>query len=541
MKNNSNSNDAPAVDNNYLTPESVGTLSVREIQLAIENQAFTTAQLVGAFLARIGRYNSTYNAVIELNPDALVEAHRIDARRALGEPLGPLAGIPIVIKDTIDCAGLPTTGGWRFLSSKTNGVSLIPNLDAPVVARLREAGAIILGKTNVSLLSLSGTNTNDSWAGPTYNAHSLQRAPGASSAGSATAIACGFAVFSLGEETGGSIQNPAAAQGLVSIKPSFALIPNIGVLPLASSTRDVVGPISKTIEDAAIALNTLAGYTADDPKTVASIGNVPREGYTSKLCKDRLRGRRIGLFGPGWRNVTLTAETQILYARAVEELEALGAIVIHDPFARSGFSEVAKPSKLDGLNGYDARGEESVAHDLENYFNRLGSTAPIRSLKDLIDVTGQDPFADGGYLAYHHELDGFTESLADVTKAPNLTSFLHARELYISIFNEVMSQHQLDALVFPQMRRETPLLFSSEVILETTVSEIDIGGFPGITVPAGFYPSGSPFALIFVGRLWDEANLLGLAYSYEQATLWCKQPKLAVRPKINEYLSAGFH
>src|SRR5690606_11455963 len=154
--------------------------------------------------------------------------------------LGPLAGVPIVVKDTMDMTGLPTTGGWSALCAKRGGIDLVPERDAPVVERMRRAGAIILGKTNVPMLSHSGSHANTSWAGPTLNAAMPDRMPGASSAGTATAVAAGMAVLGLAEETGGSIQNPAAAQDLVGVRPTLGLVPNVGILPL-SGNRDVVG------------------------------------------------------------------------------------------------------------------------------------------------------------------------------------------------------------------------------------------------------------------------------------------------------------
>ena len=189
-------------------------MTVADAQAAFA-KGVTAEALAKAFLARIETYNPRYNALIFLNPHALDEARAIDARRASGEALGPLAGVPVVIKDTMDVAGLPSTGGWHFLCSKAGGTDLIPGTDAPVVARMRAAGCVILGKTNVPVLSATGSHANDSWAGPTLNAMAPDLLPGGSSAGTATAVAASLAVLGLAEETGGSIQNPASAQGLV--------------------------------------------------------------------------------------------------------------------------------------------------------------------------------------------------------------------------------------------------------------------------------------------------------------------------------------
>lgn len=227
--------------------------TVQTLSAALARREISAEAVAEQSLARIAAEDGWLNAVITANPRLLEDAREIDRRRAAGEPLGPLAGIPVLVKDTMDMAGLPTTGGWAKLSARAGGVDLLPPRDCPVVQRMRAAGALLLGKTNVPVLSASGTNANDSWAGPTRNAIAPARAPGGSSAGSATGVAAGYAVIGLAEETGGSIQNPAAAQGLVGIKPSFGLVPNTGIMPLAGSTRDVAGPVATTVMDAALA------------------------------------------------------------------------------------------------------------------------------------------------------------------------------------------------------------------------------------------------------------------------------------------------
>jgi len=499
-------------------------MTVAQVQAGFASGAFTCETLVQACLDRIAAYNPHYNAIILANPAALDDARAIDRRRAAGEALGPLAGVPIVVKDTMDMAGFPSTGGWSLLCSRAGGTDLMPGSDAPVVARMRAAGAVILGKTNVPVLSASGTHANDSWAGPTYNAAGRQFVPGGSSAGSATSVAASLAVLGLAEETGGSIQNPAAAQALVGIKPTFALVPNAGVMPLASQ-RDVVGPVAKCVRDAALALDALAGFTMADPKTAASVGHLPKVGYTAGLRTDALQGTRLGLYGPGWRDLPLAAEVEALYRRARGELEARGATLVPDPFAGSGFAAIGQP--IPGSGYYDARGLESAPYDLQKYLERMGPGAALRSFADFALATAaQDPFGPGGVLAYMHGLPQFAPCLADPAQPPDLSDFAAAREAYLEIFGQVMDGAGLDALVFPQMRDPLPPLHGGEPIHETTVCEINIAGLPGIVVPAGYHEDGAPFCLIFVGRQWSEAALLSLAYDYEQATRHRRPPVL---------------
>lgn len=499
-------------------------LTVAQIQAALTAGELTAEALTAASIKRIDALNPIYNAVIFLNHDALAEAWAIDRRRAAGETLGPLAGVPVVVKDTMDMVGFPTTGGWSLLCGKVGGIDLRPQKDAPVVRRLREAGAIILGKTNVPVLSHTGSHANDSWAGPTLNPVGRQFLPGGSSAGTAAAVAAACVVLGLGEETGGSIQNPASAQALVGVKPTFGLVPVAGVMPL-SGLRDVVGPIARCVHDAAVTLDVIAGYSAEDSNTIAGVGHRPKGGYTAALRQDALCGKRVGLYGPGWRDQPLSDEASRLYSRARHELHSLRAVLIEDPFRGSGFAGLRKPTPP--LPQYDGRGLESLPYDLQKYLERLGPGAQLRSLAEFVRATAtEDPFAPSGVLGFMPNVPGFAECLADPGRPPDLSDFIALREAHLAIFEAVFSEQQLDVLVFPQMRAELPGLYSRQTIPETTVSEINIAGLPGVTVPAGYYASGAPFNLIFVGRRWSEGELLGYAHAYELATRHRRPPAL---------------
>jgi amidase len=502
----------------------VAELTLERVQDGFRSGAMTSEALTQAFLDRIAVYNPVYNAIIFLNPDALDDARAIDRRRAAGEALGPLAGVPVVVKDPMDMVGFPTTAGWSLLYSKTGGVDLMPATDAPVVARMRAAGAVILGKTNVPILSHTGAHANGSWAGPTYNPAGREFLPGGSSAGSACAVAASMAVLGLAEETGGSIQNPASAQALVGIKPSFALVPNAGVMPL-SGLRDVVGPIARCVRDAALTLDALAGYTSEDPKTIAGVGHRPPGGYASLLSEDALRGKRIGLYGPGWRDLPLSDEATRLYERAQGELAARGAVLVEDPFAGSGFAALRRPTPP--LAEFDARGLESVPYDLQKYLERLGPDAALKTFAEFAAATArEDAFASAGVLGFMPHLPQFAACLADPGRPPDLSEFIAAREAYLAIFEAVFARERLDEVAFPQMRDALGPLHGPAPIHETVVSEINIAGLPAVTVPAGYYASGAPFGLVFVGRMWSEAALLGCAHDYECATRHRRAPVL---------------
>lgn len=499
-------------------------LTVEKVQEGFASGAFTSESLTKAYLDHIAEFNPSYNAIIFFNDSALDDARAVDKRRAAGEKLGPLAGVPIVVKDAMDMKGFPTTGGWSLLYSKTGGVDLMPETDAPVVARMRAADTVILGKTNIPILSHTGAHANGSWAGSTYNSAGREFLPGGSTAGTATAVGANFCVFGLAEETAGSIQNPASAQGLVGIKPTFGLVPNAGVMPL-SSMRDVVGPIARCVRDAALALDALAGFSMEDPKTNASVGKLPKGGYASKLKKDALVGKRIGLYGPGWRTTTFSEETTKHYARAQDELKKLGAVLVEDPFADSGFRDLRKPI-MPGAE-FDARGMESIPYDVEQYLKRMGATVALKTFAEFAKATEKEnAFGPKGVLSYMPHSPEFVEVMKNPSSPPDMSSFISLRETYLDVFNAVFQKQKLDAIIYPQMRGPLGPLHGEEVIDAMVVSEINIGGLPAVTVPAGHYASGSPFNLVIVAPQWSEADILALAYAYEQGTSYRKAPAL---------------
>lgn len=497
-------------------------ITVSELMNGYEEGEYTTEEVVESYLERIEKYEDTYNAFTVMNPDALESAKEIDQLREEGAELGPLAGVPIVIKEAVNMAGFPTTFGWAPLSEEAGGIELIPEEDAPVVERLKEAGAIILGRTNIPAFSASGTNANTSWAGPTYSAVNPEFAPGGSSSGTATSVSGNMAILGIAEETGGSIQNPAAAQALVGIKTTFGLVPTTGVTPLAGSTRDVLGPHARTVEDAARMLDVIAGYSEEDPKTKAAEGNVP-DSYTDALSDTALEGKRIGLYGPGWRTEELSEETQELYDQAIEELESQGAEVVEDPFAGTDFAEYAESI---GSIGYD-----SFFYDLQTYLQDLNPDDASLSVENVFEEAGEVPWTEEGPLGYLVTERGVDveKELANIDQEPDLTEFNEVREEYLDTINEVMEEHDLDGFVFPQMSQATPALEDEDGSIEaTTVPEINIAGVPLVNVPAGYYENGSPFSLAFFGDMWSEAELIGMAYDYEQATEYRVAPELII-------------
>ena len=502
---------APSID--------VIELTVRDVQTAYAAGEFTAVELTRAYLDQIDRYEGHYNALISMNPDALAIAAALDREYATAGPRSPLHGVPVVIKDNLDYGGLVTTAGFAGFSEATGGIDMIPADDATAVARLREAGAIVLGKTNLPDFAQDGTRTKSSVAGVTLNPYDTNRAPGGSSGGTATAVNASFAVLGLGTETGGSIQNPAAAQALVGVKPTFGLVPLDGVVPINATYLDVVGPLARTVYDAATTLDVIAGPTVEDPATYAAVGHIPEEGYAALLNDTALEGKRFGLVGVGWRDnwLPLAPETEVLYRRAITALTEQGATVVDDPFLHSGFVEL-----------YDAqpRVRSVGAYSMLVYLQGLGDQARFHSAAEWEALT--DERFPGGRASRAPTRPSATEE-GDAFQAWRR----EIRELY----RAVLEIFDLDGLFFPQAGAPIRDLvedperpeYSPNNHPELPSNIVNALGVPVVTVPFTYYGDGTPFVLAFIGDTWTEAELLAYAYDLEQATKSRVPPDLEAR------------
>ena len=499
-------------------------LTAAQIQEDYRASRYTALELVSAFLERIERWEERYNAFISMNPDVLAQAAALDEEYRRQGPRGPLHGVPVVIKDNMDYAGLVTTAGFAGFSSAAGGVDMVPGDDAAAVERMKAAGAIVLGKTNLPDFAGHGTRTRSTVAGETLNPYAPDRVPGGSSGGTATAVAASFAVLGLGTETGGSIQNPAAAQALVGAKPTFGLVPLEGVVPIDATYRDVVGPLAKTVRDAAAVLDVIAGPTPEDPATYAATGRIPIEGFVAGLSTEALAGKRFGLVGAGWRDtfLPLAPETDELYREAVRALEAEGAEVVEDPFAGSGWVEL-----------YDERPSvPSVGgHGMLVYLQGLGDDAAFRTIEEWEALSGQS-FQEGR---------GRTRERA-APAAPTATeegdAYQAWRMAVRARFRSVMEDHRLDGLFFPQAGEPIrPLIedaarpeYRPNNHAELPSNIVNDIGVPTVTVPFAYYGDGTPFVVAFVGDLWTDAELLAYAYDLEQATVGRVAPELGDAP-----------
>ena len=500
-------------------------LTTEAIQEAYAAGEYTSVDLTKAFLERIDRYEDYYNAFISMNPEALDIAARLDEEYRSSGPRGPLHGVPVVIKDNMDYSGLVTTAGFWGFSTAMGGIDMIPSDDAAAVERLRDAGAIILGKTNLPDFAGHGTRTNSSVAGVTLNPYNVTKAPGGSSGGTATAVNASFAVLGLGTETGGSIQNPSSAQALVGVKPTYGLVPLEGVYPINGSYVDVVGPMAKNVYDAAVTLDIIAGPTTDDFATFAAVDHIPENGYASALAEAAIEGKRFGLVGSGWRErwLPLDPKTETVYREAISTLTDIGAVVIEDPFAGSAFIE---------LYGERPGVPSQGAYDRQIYLQGLGSDAAFHSIEEWEELSGE-LFGRGG-----RGRGGQGERRRVPPARPGATeegdAFQSWRMEIRELFRSIMAEHELDALFFPQAGAPNRDLiedperpdYNPNNWPELPSNIINDFGVPVVTVPYAYYEDSTPFVLAFIGDMWTEADLLGYAYIFEQAVMSRRAPEL---------------
>ncbi|GJM84193.1 amidase [Paenibacillus sp. HMSSN-139] len=485
----------------YLKPFVLPEATISELQLAMEQGKLTSKQLVQMYLDRIAKYDDqgiSLKAVLTINPEALHIAEALDQERADKGPRGPLHGIPILVKDNFDTSDMPTTAGCLCLQDS------VPDQDADQIAKLKEAGAIILGKTNLHEFAF-GITTSSSLGGQTRNPYAPVHYPGGSSGGTGAAIAANFAVAGLGTDTGGSIRIPSSFNSLVGIRPTIGLSSRDGIIPLAL-TQDVGGPIARTVEDAAILLDATAGYDPDDVATAYSVGRIP-DSYTRFLDPSGLKGARIGvateLFPEG--NDQEKAVSGVV-SNAVHELESLGATVVNIKIPH-----LAEINKYPSLSGYEFK------FQLNDYLKELGEDAPYHSLAEIIASGEYDKTQEQSMKAREARESLDTQEYKDIVlKRTSLT-----RESLL----KVMADNNLDAIVYPTSTQPPALIGESQSSGNNNRLS-PFSGFPAITVPAGFTPDGLPVGIEFLGRAFDEGTLIKFAYSFEQGTHHRHAPRL---------------
>jgi amidase len=486
-------------------------MTVEQLQQGMQTGRYTSGQLVDLYLARIDQIDRSgpmLRSVIETNPEARVIAASLDAERTAKGPRGPLHGIPILIKDNIDTADrMMTTAGSLALEGS------IAARDAFVVERLRAAGAVILGKTNLSeWANFRSSKSSSGWSGrggQTKNPYVLDRNPCGSSSGTGTAIAANLAAIGVGTETDGSVVCPSSANGLVGIKPTVGLVSRSGIIPISHS-QDTAGPMARTVADAAVLLSAMVGVDARDAATKASAGKATD--YTKGLAADALKGARIGVARKRYFGYSSAADAVI--DAAIAEMKARGAVIV-DP------ADIPTAATLDDCEMEILLYEFKT--DLNVYLAGLGPSARVRSLADVIafnerEKTREMPFF-GQELFVQAEKKGPLTSPA--YRRALATCQSRARALGI---DAVMTRLRLDAIVAPTGSPAWPTdLLNGDHFLGASSTPAAVAGYPSLTVPAGFI-HGLPVGLSFFGRAWSEQKLIALAYAYEQATKHRRPP-----------------
>ena len=460
--------------------------SAAELQLALKAGGTTSVQLVDAYLARITAYDHAgpaINAMIRVNPHARAEASALDAERKAGHVRGPLHGIPIVLKDNYDTKDMPTSGGSLALATHQ------PQADAFVVQKLRDAGAIIIGKTTLHELA-AGITTISSLGGQTRNPYDISRCPGGSSGGTGAAVAASFAALGWGTDTCGSIRIPSAFGSLFGLRPTMGLFSRDGIIPL-SLTQDTPGPLARTVTDLAIGLDATVGPDTHDAATRVMDGR-PLPHFVDSLDAKSLRGARIGIFAPLYR--AADADLADTIRSAARSLRAMGADVV----------EVNMPDFDELMTGSSAIILETK-FDLIEYFARPGG-APVKSLREIIDR---------GLYDKALELRHKTSDTASSRDSESHRKVIQRQAIVRARIIAFMDSLKLDALAYPTIVRKPVLIGDPQ--LGQTCALASQTGLPAISMPAGFTADGLPTGLELMGRPFSDARLVSYAYAFEQA------------------------
>ena len=498
-------------------------LTIDDLQARMRDGRDTSQTLVRQYLSRIDAIDQrgpAINSVIELNPDAMTIATQMDAERKAGKSRGPLHGVPMLIKDNIDTADqMHTTAGSLALADN------IAAHDSFVAARLRAAGAVIIGKTNLSeWANFRSTHSSSGWSGrggQTRNPYALDRTPSGSSSGSGSATAANCCAAAIGTETDGSVTSPAAAAGLVGIKPTVGLVSRAGIIPIAHS-QDTAGPMARTVRDAAILLGALTGIDPRDVATRASTGH-SRTDYTSALSKDGLRGARLGVART--RYTGYSAETDKVFEQALDLMRKQGATIV-DP------ADIATAGKTDDSE-FDLLLYEYKT-DLNAYLSQTPANVKVKSLADVIAFNTRN--ASRELRFFGQEIMEQAQAKGPLTEKKYLDALAKNRRLMgPQGIDATVAKFKLDAIVAPTQGPAslTDLVNGDPGGGGSFTAPAAVAGYPHITVPMGMV-RGLPVGLSFVGPAWSEATLLKLAYGFEQAAPARRKPSFVATVPLGE-------
>ena len=496
-----------------ISPFDLEEATLADLQAGMSSGRMTARSITEQYIARIeeiDRKGPTLRHVLEVNPDALLIADSLDRERKSGRMRGPLHGIPILLKDNVDTADrMTTTAGSLALEGS------IPLQDAFIAAKLRAAGAVLLGKTNLSeWANFRSTHSSSGWSGrggQAKNPYILDRNPCGSSSGSGGAVSANLCAAAIGTETDGSIVCPSSANGVVGIKPTLGLVSRAGIIPIAHS-QDTAGPMTRTVRDAAIVLNALAGIDPRDPATRGSQTRGQMD-YTRFLDANGLRGARIGVAREkffGYSDVT-----DKLVNDAIEAMKAQGAVIV-DP------ADIETAGKFDDTE-FDVLLYEFKA-DLNAYLAGLGPKAPVRTLQDIIDFNERNKEKEMQWFG--QEIFVMAQKKGPLTEKKYRDAL--ARNLRMSRtqgIDATMTKYKLDAIVAPTGSPPWVTdLVNGDHFSGASSTPAAVAGYPNINVPAGFSHN-LPVGISLFGRAYSEPTLIKLAYAYEQATKHRRAPQ----------------
>ena len=477
--------------------------SIAELQEAMTRGKVTSRELVELYLRRIAAYDRSgpeLHAMVALNPRAREQAEALDRERAEGQIRGPLHGVPIVVKDNYETVEMPTSGGSIALAS------FHPRNDAYQVRRLREAGAVIIGKTNMHELASGITNVS-SLLGPTRNPYDLRRNPGGSSGGTGAAVAASFAAAGMGSDTCGSIRIPAAHNALVGLRGTRGLASNVGIMPL-SHTQDIGGPIARTLADLAVMLDATVGPNPDDPASARGAGHVPRR-YADALTPGGLRDARIGVLTSLFGTASDDSEVGDVVRKALDEM-------------RMKYSAQLVDITVPGLDDL-LRDSGVIAHefkfDLADYLARHPE-APVKSLEEIMALG-----------LYDDSMEGILTTRTEVKERHSeaYRKAMAKRDALRDAVVAAMDAQRVIALAYPTIRRKPVAIGHPQPGTNCSLSANS--GLPALSVNAGLTADGLPVGVEFLGREWSESALLHLAYDWE--------PKPRAAPTTTPALVAG--
>lgn len=482
--------------------------TIAEIHAAMRDGRLTCRSLVEQYLRRIEAYDKNgpaLNAIVVVNPGALRTADSLDARFRRSGPVGPLHCVPTIVKDNFETWDLPTTAGSLAFEG------FVSNRDAFQIRRIREAGAIVVAKSNMAEFAFSPYETvNSILPGYTKNPYALDRVTAGSSGGTAAAVAANFGAVGEGTDTGNSIRGPSSHQALVGIRSTMGLTSRAGVVPL-NLAADIAGPMTRTVADAVAVFQVIVGYDPDDPVTEASRGReIPN--YAASLVKDGLRGARIGALRQAYERPSADAEVLRVFDRALADLRAAGATVL----------DTVIVAELDSLRRAGTGSCSRFKFDLESWIASTGGRTPLKTLDEIVRSNRFHP-------SIRPRLEGAQEAELPPDRNPGCAANQRYQEGVRAAVLRMMDRLRLDALVYPTWSNpprligdlNTPHGDNSQFFSPTT-------GWPAIQVPMGYTRGGLlPAGITFFGRAWSEPTLIRLAYGYEQATHHRRPPPSA--------------